>query len=221
MRFERALLTVLRIFVCVLMCFVRWSDRMNFFVHSGHWKRFSPVWVLRCLWSSSDLVNFLPQNIHVQMKGRSPVCQRKWARKWLVFPYTLLHPAMWHTCCRFLVISLFLLRNINVLIFINVTKIKYSFDIIEIDYHSPVSVAAIGTRTRDSSTMLLIRIVSVVIGDSGGRVRYLLLMGHGCGRRRQGSVRLKSLKDLPLGRIVRVELHGWSGRDDGCSRGSR
>lgn len=106
-------LTVLRIFVCVLICFVRWSDRMNFLVHSGHWKRFSPVCVLRCLWSSSDLVNFLPQNNQLQTNGRSPVCQRKWARRWLVFPYTLLHPAMWHMCCRFRLISLFLWEKKN------------------------------------------------------------------------------------------------------------
>lgn len=111
--FVRIVLTVLRIFVCVLMCFVKWSDRINFLVHSGHWKRFSPVWVLRCLWSSSDLVNFLPQNIQLQTNGRSPVCQRKWARKWLVLPYTLLQPAMWHICWRFLLISLFLQGNVD------------------------------------------------------------------------------------------------------------
>lgn len=78
--------TVLRIFVCVLMCLVRWSDRMNFFVHSGHWNRFSPVWVRRCRCSSSDLVNFLPQKIQLQTNGRSPVCHLKCALKWLVLP---------------------------------------------------------------------------------------------------------------------------------------
>lgn len=37
--------TVIRCFWCVLMCLDRWSDRINFFPHSEHWKRFSPVCV--------------------------------------------------------------------------------------------------------------------------------------------------------------------------------
>lgn len=79
-------LTVCLCFWWVLICLLRWSDLMNFLLHSGHWNRFSPVCVLRCLWSSSDLVKRLPQNSHVHTKGRSPVCQRKCARKWEVLP---------------------------------------------------------------------------------------------------------------------------------------
>lgn len=35
------------------------------------------------------------------MKGLSPECQRKWARRWDVLPYTLPHPGMWQMCCFF------------------------------------------------------------------------------------------------------------------------
>jgi len=35
----------------------------------------SPVWVRRCLCSSSERVNRLPQNSQLHTKGRSPVCQ--------------------------------------------------------------------------------------------------------------------------------------------------
>lgn len=74
---------------------------MNLLEHSGHSNLFSPVCVLLCLWSSSLRVNLLPQNIQLQMKGLSPVCQRRCARRWEVLPYTLPHPSMWQTCCFF------------------------------------------------------------------------------------------------------------------------
>lgn len=45
-----------------------------------------PVCVLRCLCSSSLRVNLLPQKIQLQTNGLSPVCQRRWARRWDVFP---------------------------------------------------------------------------------------------------------------------------------------
>lgn len=61
-----------------------------------------PVCVLRCLCSSSLLVNLLPQKIQLQTKGRSPVCQRRWALRWDVLPYTLPQPSMWQMCCFFL-----------------------------------------------------------------------------------------------------------------------
>lgn len=48
-----------------------------------------------------------PQNSQLQRKGLSPECHRRCARKCEVLPYTLLHPAMWHTCC--------FLRSINLL----------------------------------------------------------------------------------------------------------
>lgn len=67
--------------------------------------------------------------------------------------------------------------------------------------------------------MLLIRVVGVVIGGGGGRVRYLLLMRHGRGGRCQSPVRLKGLEYLPLGRVIRIELYGRRGRDDRRGRG--
>ena len=33
--------------LCVLTCLLRWSDRMNRLLHTGHANRFSPVWVRR------------------------------------------------------------------------------------------------------------------------------------------------------------------------------
>lgn len=68
-------------------------------------KRFlikSKNYIRRCLCNSSDRVNLLPQNTQLQTKGRSPVCHRKCARRWEVFPYTLLQPATWQMCCFFL-----------------------------------------------------------------------------------------------------------------------
>lgn len=65
--------------VCVRMCLFKWSLRMNFLLHSGHSKRFSPVWVRRCRCNSSERVNRLPQNTHEHSNGRSPVMRRKFA----------------------------------------------------------------------------------------------------------------------------------------------
>ena len=70
-----------RIFWCVRMCLFRWSLLMKRLLHSMHTKRFSPVWVLRCLCNSSERVKRFPQNSQLQTKGRSPVCQRKCARR--------------------------------------------------------------------------------------------------------------------------------------------
>ena len=98
--------------VCVLICLDRWSLLINFFKHSGHWKRFSPVCVLLCRCNSSDLVNRLPQKSHWQTNGLSPACHRRWARRWDVFPYTLPQPGMWHRCCFFFS-PLFLRRYID------------------------------------------------------------------------------------------------------------
>lgn len=75
---------------------------MNFLLHSLHWNLFSPVCVLLCRCNSSDLVNLFPQNNQVHTNGRSPVCHLRCALRWLVFPYTLLHPGMWQMCCFFL-----------------------------------------------------------------------------------------------------------------------
>lgn len=74
------------LFWWVFMCLARWSLRMNLLEHSVHTNFFSPVCVLLCLCSSSLLVNLFPQNIQLQTKGLSPLCQRRWARRWDVFP---------------------------------------------------------------------------------------------------------------------------------------
>jgi hypothetical protein len=52
--------------------YLKWSLLMNFLLQTGHSKFFSPVWVLVCLASSSDLANRLPQLVHEQGNGRSP-----------------------------------------------------------------------------------------------------------------------------------------------------
>lgn len=58
--------------MCLLACFVKWSDLMKRLPQRGQAKRFSPVWVRLCLASSSDLANRLSQFSHVQGKGFSP-----------------------------------------------------------------------------------------------------------------------------------------------------
>lgn len=61
-----------------------------------------PVCVRLCRCNSSLRVKRLPQYIQPHTKGRSPVCHRRWARKWDVFPYTFPQPGMWQICCFFL-----------------------------------------------------------------------------------------------------------------------
>ena len=70
----------------VLTCLDKWSDLMNLLLQVGHANLFSPVCVLKCLWSSSERVNLLPQKSQLHTKGLSPVCHRRWAFKWDVFP---------------------------------------------------------------------------------------------------------------------------------------
>jgi len=70
----------------VFTCLDKWSDLMNLLLHMGQANLFSPVCVLRCLCSSSDLVNLFPQNNQLHTKGRSPVCHLRCAFKWEVFP---------------------------------------------------------------------------------------------------------------------------------------
>lgn len=94
------------LFKWVLMCLDRWSLRMKRLGHSGHENFFSPVCVLLCRCSSSDRVKRFPQKDQEQTKGLSPVCQRKCARRWDVFPYTFPHPGIWQMCCFFLLGSL-------------------------------------------------------------------------------------------------------------------
>ena len=60
-----------RTFWCVFTCLLRWSLLMNRLLHSGHMNRFSPVWVRRWRWSSSERVNLFPQNNQLQTNGRS------------------------------------------------------------------------------------------------------------------------------------------------------
>jgi len=69
---------------------------MNLLLHTGHWKFFSPVCVLICRASSSLRANFLGQLLQVQGKGRSPVCVRRCAFRWLLLPYTLVQPGCPH-----------------------------------------------------------------------------------------------------------------------------
>lgn len=88
--------------VCVLMCLLKWSLRMKRLLHTGQAKRFSPVCVRRCLCSSSERVNRLPQKSQLQTKGLSPVCHRRCALRCDVFPYTLPQPGMWQLCSPFL-----------------------------------------------------------------------------------------------------------------------
>lgn len=61
-----------------------------------------PVCVRLCRCSSSLRVKRLPQYVHEQTNGRSPVCHRRWARRWDVFPYTFPQPGIWQICCFFL-----------------------------------------------------------------------------------------------------------------------
>lgn len=72
---------------------------------------FLPVCVLRCLCSSSLLVNLLPQKIQLQTNGLSPVCQRRWALRWDVLPYTFPQPSIWQMCCFFFVGSPLFLQH--------------------------------------------------------------------------------------------------------------
>lgn len=72
---------------------------------------FLPVCVLRCLCSSSLLVNLFPQKIQLQTNGLSPVCQRRCALRWDVLPYTFPQPSIWQMCCFFFVGSPLFLQH--------------------------------------------------------------------------------------------------------------
>lgn len=58
-------------------CFDKWSDRINRREHTEQLNFFSPVWVLLCLESSSDLENLLSQPGHWHENGFSPVIRKK------------------------------------------------------------------------------------------------------------------------------------------------
>ena len=60
----------------------RWSDLENALSHILHWKGRSPVCILLCRVSSSDLGNLEPQSFQVQMYGFSPVCVLRCAVRW-------------------------------------------------------------------------------------------------------------------------------------------
>ena len=53
-------------------CLVKWSLLMNRRSHMGQANFFSPVWVRRCLDSSSERANLLSQPFQLQLKGFSP-----------------------------------------------------------------------------------------------------------------------------------------------------
>ena len=72
--------------LCVLTCLDKWSLLMNLLLQIGQANLFSPVCVRRCRCNSSDRVKRFPQKSQLQTKGRSPVCHRRWALRWDVFP---------------------------------------------------------------------------------------------------------------------------------------
>ena len=53
--------------MCLFMWSERWSDLEKALSHILHWKGRSPVCFLLCLVNSSDLANFQPQPLNVQM----------------------------------------------------------------------------------------------------------------------------------------------------------
>lgn len=57
---------------CSTVQYLRWSLRMNFLAQTGQEKFFSPVWVRRCLASSSERANRFPQFSHRHGNGLSP-----------------------------------------------------------------------------------------------------------------------------------------------------
>lgn len=64
-----------------------------------------------CRCSSSERVKRFPHSTQVQMKGLSPVCHRRCARRCEVFPYTFPQPGTWQMCCFFFPGSPELLRE--------------------------------------------------------------------------------------------------------------
>ena len=66
-------------------CFFRWSDLEKLLPQISHLCFLSPVCILKCRWSSSDLVNFLEHPGQEHRYGWSPICHRRWARRWEVF----------------------------------------------------------------------------------------------------------------------------------------
>lgn len=81
-----------------LRCLDRWSLRANFFSQTMHWYGFTPEWERRCRDSSSDRENLHPHPGHVHANGFSPVCLLRWAFRWLLLVYILLHPGKEHLC---------------------------------------------------------------------------------------------------------------------------
>lgn len=63
--------------MCLLACFVKWSDLIKRRPQRGQANRFSPVCVRLCLASSSDLAKRLSQFSHVHGKGFSPEKHKK------------------------------------------------------------------------------------------------------------------------------------------------
>ena len=70
----------------ILLCFVKWSERVNPLSQFAHLKRFSPVCVLWCRDSSSDLVKLFPHIEKEQRNGLSPLCHRRCAFRCDVLP---------------------------------------------------------------------------------------------------------------------------------------
>jgi len=69
----------LRFPLCVLICLFKWSERENGFWQILQLNGLIPVCDRTCLANSSDLENRQEHSGHVQGKGFSPVCRRKWA----------------------------------------------------------------------------------------------------------------------------------------------
>ena len=65
--------------VWLLMCLFRSSEEANFNSQMSHLKGFSPVWVLMCLFRWLAWANFLLHPSHVHSYGFSPVWVLMWS----------------------------------------------------------------------------------------------------------------------------------------------
>jgi hypothetical protein len=66
-----------------LMWFAHWADCLKPFPHTWHKNGNSPVWILLCLITSLLFVN--PRSQMSQINGLSPVWDRLWTFKWLLW----------------------------------------------------------------------------------------------------------------------------------------
>ena len=74
--------------LCLLTCFLIWSDLEKALAQMRHWKGFNPACFLLCLVSSSDLENLKSHSVHGQLYGFSPVWAHMWA--WEMFKWSIM-----------------------------------------------------------------------------------------------------------------------------------